>query len=747
MRTELAASRLEVTPGVPATIDVVVTNTADVIDGITAVVEGLDPSWVELVMPVVSLFPQTTGTLSLRVTMPPDCPAGEYLVVVRVVSTVDAGRHATHDFWLSVQATAAASLALRPSLITGGKTAVLEAVITNRGNVAVEFAVTARDESHVLDCSTAAGAGALVVDAGQLAAVTVRARGPRPWFGQAASRTILVTALSDTLELEEVATFNQKPRIPRGALTIAILVGIIALWATVFILVVGLLGDQAAPTKSVATNFNSGGASNISLSAVAGTFEGVLLASTTGDPLERVTVEAYRVKPDGTSELAGSAATDEEGSYALTSLLPGTYRLHFTADGFDEIWYPAAASESGAEEIKLAPSGEAPAPAIDIALRGGTGALRGTVVGDDETPQLATITIRRQLETDDEPVPGVTPTPPPVPIVIETTGEFAVEGLTTPGTYVVKIESQGFVPQEFTETLAGGETKVLNNVHLGAATGSMAGQVISSQGTPLGGVKVEITSGDFKKELTTPTAGNVGTYIAEGLETPRTYVVTFTLDGFSTQTVALELGPGEARQAVNATLVGGSGSMQGTVRDVAGDPVGGVEVTVTKGEFEATTSTLTTGEGGVGTFVVVGIPTPGTFTVTFKKDGFLMEARQVSITTAGPQEGVDAVLRPALASIEGQLSGAGVPLTGATVTLADGRTDPEDGQTERIVRETGVATSPPGAWAFTEVKPGSYTLTFSHPDYETRVLLVIVAAGDVITTDADLPARSSAEGA
>jgi len=736
VRTELAASRLEVTPGEPATIDVVVTNTADVIDGITAVVEGLDPAWVELVVPVVSLFPQTTGTLSLRVTMPPDCPAGEYLVVVKVVSTVDAGRHATHDFWLSVQATAAASLALRPSLITGGKTAVLDAVITNRGNVAVEFTVTARDESHVLDCSTAAGA--VVVDAGQLSAVVVRARGPRPWFGQAASRTILVTALSETLELEEVATFNQKPRIPRGALTIAILVGIMALWATVFIVVVGLLGDEAAPTKSVATNFNSGGARNISLSAVAGTFEGSLRASTTGDPLERVTVEAYRVKPDGTSELVASAATDEEGSYTLASLLPGDYKLHFTAEGFDELWYPAATSEGGASAVALAPSDEA--SGLDVVLQGGTGAFRGTVAaGDGETPQPITVTIRRDLENTGTPEPGVTETPPPAPIVIETTGEFAVDGLTTPGDYVVRIESEGFEPQEFTEKLAGGETKVLNNVRLGAAAGSLGGLVTSSQGGPLGGVKIVITSGEFKKELTTPTAGNVGTFIADELETPGTYVITFTLDGFSSETVALELGPGEARQGVNATLVGGTGSMQGTVRDEAGDPVGGVEVMVTKGEFEAKTSTLTTGEGGIGTFTVVDIPTPGTFTVTYEKDGYLMEARQVSFATPGPQGGVDVVLRPALATIGGQVTGAGSPLTGVTVTLADGRTDREDGDVERIVRETGVATAPAGTWTFTDVPPGSYTLTFSHPDYETRILLITVDAGDVVTRDADLP--------
>ncbi len=65
----------------------------------------------------------------------------------------------------------------------------------------------------------------------------VRLRGPRPWFGQPASRTIVISARSDDVVVEEVVTFNQKPRVPRGVLTFLLLAGIITLWATIFLLV------------------------------------------------------------------------------------------------------------------------------------------------------------------------------------------------------------------------------------------------------------------------------------------------------------------------------------------------------------------------------------------------------------------------------------------------------------------------------------------------------------------------------
>ena len=72
-----------------STIEIDVANTSDVIDGVTARVEGLDPAWVHLPVPVLSLFPDTTGTLPVHVTFPSTTIVGEYLVIVHVESTID----------------------------------------------------------------------------------------------------------------------------------------------------------------------------------------------------------------------------------------------------------------------------------------------------------------------------------------------------------------------------------------------------------------------------------------------------------------------------------------------------------------------------------------------------------------------------------------------------------------------------------------------------------------------------------
>ena len=97
-----------------------------------------------------------------------------------------------------------------------------------------------------------------------------------------------------------MATFNQKPRIPRGLLTMALLAAIVALWAAVILFVRRRCSAATTtPTKVVATNFNSGGTTDVPLEAVAASMSGSVTARSTGDGLERITVEAYRVEPQG----------------------------------------------------------------------------------------------------------------------------------------------------------------------------------------------------------------------------------------------------------------------------------------------------------------------------------------------------------------------------------------------------------------------------------------------------------------
>ena len=382
MRTQLALSHLTVSPGTPARVEIEVTNTSDVIDGVTAIVDGIDPSWIRFDAPVVSLFPSSTASLGFTIDTPFDYPAGDYLVVVRVVSTIDADRQTVHDFWITVEPSLGIEMRLRPSIINGGRTAEVFATVGSTGNTTAMIAVTALDPGRQVDCRVVVPD--LAVPPATDATTIIRLRGPRPWFGQPASRSIVVAARSDDIVVEEIVTFNQKPRIPRGVLTFLLLAAIIALWATIFLLVANALGSDDSPGKATASKFKDGGAANVPLAAIAGAASGKVTAATTGEGLARITVEAFRLDAAGDTVPSGSAATDESGNYELKSLLPGTYKLRFSAEGFDPLWYPDAASEDDAAPINVEP--KKPVPGLDVVLSGENGSFVGTIA----VPESAT---------------------------------------------------------------------------------------------------------------------------------------------------------------------------------------------------------------------------------------------------------------------------------------------------------------------------------------------------------------------
>jgi hypothetical protein len=729
VRTELRPLDVTVRPGALTVIEVEVGNTADVIDGVTARVEGIDPSWVHLPTPVLSLFPDSTGVLPVHVRFPPTTVVGDYLVVITVESTIDATRRSTHDLWLHVDPVEAASLRLRPSVVTAGSSGRFGAIVANEGNVQIDFTMSALDETRVLD--TSVQPLTLTVPPGTEAVAEITVSGKRPWFGQPLARTVQVAADTPTLQLRALATFNQKPRIPRGLLTLLTLAGIIALWSFIFLFGVGLLRGQDDPAKAVAANFNEGGVQDVPLEAIGGAAAGKVTAASTGNGLALITVEAYRITSQGDYEMTASAGTADDGTYALAGLLPGRYKLRYTAAGFDELWYPAGAASAMGEEVEVEPRDEV--DALDVAMTGQPGRVSGSIDLPESAVPGAPVTVTIQEVPQPPSDPNAPVPPPPAPIQqVTTDGQIAFDGLRTPGTYRFTIEAEGFAPQQFTQVLDGGADTVLNTVKLGAATGSLSGTVRGSDGLPLGNVEVTVTSGDIEKQATTPTSGNVGTYVIDGLDTPRTYVITFSREGFSGQTIALDLPAGAARTGVDAVLTGGTGTVTGEVTGPDGLPLGGVQVVVSAGDFSAQTATLTTGGAGAGagSYTVADVPTPGMYTVTFSLDGYQPETRQVGFITPTTVTGVSVQLRRADAAITGTVSGGGRPLAGATVELTDGET----------TRNTATAATPAGGYVFANVPPGSYTLTVSAPGFQRSIVLLVANPGDTVVRDVTLAA-------
>ena len=673
-------------------LSVDVTNTSEVIDGVTGVVVGLDPTWVQLVLPVVSLFPEATGTLTFRFDIPPSCPAGEIPLMVRVFSTIDASIVSEHDVMLVVEPIEAAELAMRPSLVNGGTEAQMSAVITNTGNVPTEFRVEAVEPTRVLECTV--NPPTVVVPPGEERAVVIIARGRRPWFGNPVNRTINVEAFSPELELATTGRFNQRPRIARGVVTALILVGIILLWAVIFLWVIDALSSKAAATKTVNKGFLDG-TTVFAMEHIGGQVYGRVTAASTDLGLERITVEAFRVDQDGNrGEAAASTATAEDGTYLLESLVPGMYQVRFSAEGFKEAW---CADDAGKMDLLVQPVDEdIPSVRCAVALEGDPGSLTITVDVPSGATDTATVTVQQV-------VPAKTTRPEPAAVTQTGPNTFVAEPLVTPAQYEVIIAFPGFEPSTSVVEVGGGDQPILDPSTLAAHRGTISGTVTDAGGQLLGNVTVTLRSGPLELKVLTPTLGAKGSFKFDNLTTPGNYVLTFELDGYSSSTISLELKPGASNTGVAARLVAGEGSITGTVSATTANgtsTLGGVVVTVTGVDFTAKTATLT-GSVGNGTYSLSGLPTPGVYTVSFVAPGFISEYTTVQYVAPG-QQIRNITLVQSVAQIRGTVTVAGIAKGGVYIELSDGA----------IVRSTTSASSPAGSFSFLDLNPGTYTLTF-----------------------------------
>ena len=200
------------------------------------------------------------------------------------------------------------------------------------------------------------------------------------------------------------------------------------------------------------------------------------------------------------------------------------------------------------------------------------------------------------------------------------------------------------------------------------------------------------------------------------------------MDGYGVQTLALDLGAGQKRTSVLVDLIGGSGTLAGRVIDAQGNPLGGVLVKATSGTFAVETQSLT--GGTIGAYSLTGLKTPGIYAISFSRDGYGTETRQLDLSTSGRATGFDVALSPSLGELAGVFKRAGVETGGVAVTVSDGAT----------ARSTATASSPAGAFRMGGLAPGSYTVTFQIPNRAPYTMLVTVDAGRTTTLNPDVDA-------
>lgn len=716
MRVELLTPRVAAKPGSSCQVELEVFNTGEVIDSVTSRVVGHSFGSQQL-PPTLSLFPESGDRLTVSFTIPEDFAAGPHSVPIEVASTFQQDDVAVANLALDVEPVVSATLGLTPSDITAGKKAKFAVEVTNDGNVPIDLTLTGNDLERVLRFRFEPLF--VHVEPGETTYASGVATGKRPFFGSSIARNLTVLAWGNDLDLSTPGRFVQKPRIPRGFLTFLALGGVIAIWAAVIILGAGLVLAKDEPKKTVPATFLIG---NVGFDAttVAGSMTGTV-TSDSGLPVERITVEAWLVGKDGASELQVSTATEADGTWELPSAKPGTYHLKFAAPGFQPVWYPSASGEAGAQDVKVDPV--AATKDLAVTIQGNPGSITGAIVASETAILLAEVQIFKVVDEVPETEPVITGTTEPE------TGRYVFGALPTPAVYEVRVDLAGFDPQTARVELGGGENEVVNTMNMLAGLGNLSGTVVDAEGNPLGGVTVTLSGGGQDLSVTTPTDGDVGTWLFPELPTPATYLLTFEVAGFGTQTIAVDLIAGQQREGVITTLLEGTGRIEGIVTGPDGRGLGGVLVSVTGADEPITTTTLTAGSV-VGSYVLTGLPTPGRYAVTFSLDGYSAVTVGVTLADGGSEDSVSAQLVRSTASIIGTVRGPGGALRGAAVELTNGSD----------VRSTVTADDPAGGYRFDSLPAGQYTMTISLAGFRTRTVLVSVARGEQRTVDATMEA-------
>ena len=543
MRVELRTPFVETRPRDTIRVVLAVQNTGDVIDDITVRVVGIDPVHVRSDPERLPLFPGAEGTITLAITVPEAFPAGEHLLPIEVSSTTSPAAVTSVDLRLDVAVDDDVEIAVKPRSLTGGTRGEFEVLCTNRGNRPIDLTLIASDHEFALKHEFEPPFVSL--PAGHEVVTLLRVAGRRPLIGANATRRITVTALGPDRQLDTEVTFSQLPRIRRAPVTFLILAGIIGLWALLFTVAINTsLGSDASAKEFPARAMESiaaatgadepvvgAAAARLDPMATGGGLSGTVVARGTDEAVGRITVEAIRQTRTG-PQLMTAAATDEQGAFELVGLVPGTYKLRFTAPGFEDVWFPEAPTEDAAGQVRVH-SGDT-VDGIDVAIAGLPGGIVGSVdVGEAVANVTVTVTARAVVDGAVGTVVAQGTT--------DSSNTYSLAPLDTPGTYELTFTAPGYQTATSRERIEGGQIGVANTVRLSAGEGAIRGTVTAG-GAPLGGVSIRATSGDQQWTTATPTSGVVGAFELVDLPTPGTYTLTFELDGYGSETIAIALG-------------------------------------------------------------------------------------------------------------------------------------------------------------------------------------------------------------
>ncbi|HEY2812239.1 MAG TPA: carboxypeptidase regulatory-like domain-containing protein, partial [Acidimicrobiales bacterium] len=654
---------------------------------------GLGEGWTTPSFMIGPIEPGERVETSLVIDVPAGFPPCEHLggIEIEAMDTATGsslGPAAFADLVLVIGDGAQIQATLDPPDVVGGGRARFFISLRNRARQPMRVRIEGESPSEHL--SVHFDEVEPVLPPGQTVRIQGRIKSTRPLLGPRQRLPFFVRVQGRTTPITVDGSFSQGPVLSGGLLKILAIITVVALWGSLLVLGLGKLGEHkdsnatknadAAAAAAAASSSDSGaggngtgsdnsngngngggggGAAGATETKVGGKVKSKDPAGVTvslqptslvdetaqganfeqsGQPANALGMH-YGHQSVDVQQLAAqpkSTTTDQNGEWAFGGVrAPGFYLLTFSKGGYATRKFVINAPDDGSPVN------------LDAELLPGDGSLAGTVFGPDGGP----------LGGVDLAITGGTNTLTTATPTTGAVGTWGVQGLSTPGTYLITASRRGFGTETQLVDLPAGGSNGGVDIHMIAGVGSISGLVtdgsLNAPGNGAKGVNVTVTSGDLTRTVSTATVGAAGEFAIPQLPLPGKYTVTVTGDGYLPSTQIVDLDPVNVQNAsLQITLTPSTGSVTGFVvgpNIVPGDPLpnplppdtglDNVGITIANGTVQAKTTSATAADGK---FVQNHVP-PGHYVVTFEKFGYITQSAEVDVkageTTQVPETG------------------------------------------------------------------------------------------------------------
>ncbi|GAA4711878.1 carboxypeptidase regulatory-like domain-containing protein [Nocardioides conyzicola] len=785
MYVELSQRRIIAVPNRPEPLEITISNTSDVIGGYTLRFLGADPSWIQLEESDISLFPDETRTITAQITVPDGMVAGDRRITVQVRELTPPEATSIEEVVLVVPEARSVQMRVDPMALSAGKVGRFGLLVDNTGNTTVRSRLTGTDAEGQVRFEF--DPPMLDLQPGEHAVVEIKAKAKRPFVGGPFVRVLDIgmedphpegyvaplpapepppETMAQKLSLtgkkkkrknpaaptpgseEPVlanASFMQKAVLGRGLLSLLGLLVALSVFAIVITLALSKLVGQSAADRNLALEIAQ--ARNAAATSGSSGMSGTVLLLTSGQPVPGVAIDVYPA--DDTSAPVATTATSKQGTWAVSDLPAGDYKLTFRGAGFVQLWFPQALSADNSETVTLEANSKK--AGLDVSLGGVPASIKGTVLGDDVSAATLALTV---------PVASVPGSASGTGAIVQTVpigadGSFELTNVPSPSVYDLVVSKTGYATATQRVDVSAGEERGGVEITLRKGDGVISGVVSSSAGH-LGGVTITATSGQTEVTTISLNNGDVGTFTLRGLPTPASYTVVASKPGFASQTMTLTLGKGQKLTGVGMTLGKSSGSLKGDVSllpDRA--PAAGVAVTVTDGEHTIVTATQSSGD--IGAWKVGGLAVPGTYTVTFTRADLASQTVSVSLDAGGEitpgsqggtvtADGIAVAMQPSAAVVKGTISQPGTGSGASVVPVGEVTVQLSSGSATYSVITASVPASDKGSYRVENIPPGTYTVSVSRNGVSPTSTIMQLTAGQVRDYSPVLAAAASISG-